>query len=36
MRTEIDVLVLENCLLHKADQKPLVGDTDWRKEFELD
>jgi carbamoyltransferase len=36
MRTEIDVLVLENCLLQKADQKPLVDDTDWRKEFELD
>ena len=30
MRTEIDVLVLENCVLQKADQKPLVGDTDWR------
>ena len=36
MRTEIDVLVLENCLLYKRDQKPLVGDSDWRKEFELD
>jgi carbamoyltransferase len=36
MRTEIDVLVLENCVLDKPDQKPLVGDTDWRKEFELD
>jgi carbamoyltransferase len=36
MRTEMDVLVLENCLLHKSDQKPLVGDTDWRREFELD
>ena len=36
MRTEIDVLVLENCLLQKADQKPLEDDTDWRKEFELD
>jgi carbamoyltransferase len=36
MRTEIDVLVLENCLLQKVDQKPLEGDTDWRKEFELD
>jgi carbamoyltransferase len=36
MRTEIDVLVLENCVLQKAEQKPLVGDTDWRKEFELD
>ena len=36
MRTEIDILVMENCLLEKADQKPLVGDTDWRREFELD
>jgi len=36
MRTEIDVLVLENCVLEKAKQKPLVNDTDWRKEFELD
>jgi len=36
MRTEIDVLVLENCVLQKAQQPPLVNDTDWRKEFELD
>jgi carbamoyltransferase len=36
MRTGIDVLVLENCLLYKADQKPLVEDEDWRKTFALD
>jgi carbamoyltransferase len=36
MRTAIDILVLENCLLYKATQKPLEGDTDWQKEFELD
>jgi len=36
MRTEIDVLVLENCVLEKAQQPPLLNDTDWRKEFELD
>ena len=36
MRTAIDILVLENCLLYKADQKALVGDTDWQQEFELD
>ena len=36
MRTGIDVLVLENCLLYKADQKPLVEDQDWRKTFALD
>jgi carbamoyltransferase len=36
MRTAIDILVLENCLLLKADQKPLEGDTNWQQEFELD
>src|SRR5207249_780096 len=36
MRTEIDILVLENCLLYKEKQKSLSGDSDWRKEFELD
>jgi carbamoyltransferase len=36
MRTEMDTLVLENCVLRKVDQKPLAEDTDWRKEFELD
>lgn len=36
MRTEMDVLVLENCVLDKGEQKPLEHDTDWRKEFELD
>ena len=36
MRTEMDVLVLENCVLYKADQPKLEGDSDWKKEFELD
>jgi len=36
MRTEMDVLVLENCVLVKPDQKKMAEDTDWRKEFELD
>ena len=36
MRTEMDVLVLENCILYKEKQKPLSDDSDWRKEFELD
>ena len=36
MRTEMDLLVLENCVLMKADQPPLAGDSDWKKEFELD
>lgn len=36
MRTEMDLLVLENCVLYKDRQKPMDGDTDWRKEFALD
>jgi len=36
MRTELDVLVLENCVLEKSQQKPLEGDSHWQKEFELD
>jgi carbamoyltransferase len=36
MRTEIDTLVLGNCVLDKLDQKPLADDTDWRQEFALD
>ncbi len=36
MRTGMDILVLENCVLTKSKQKPLEGDTNWQKEFELD
>jgi len=36
MRTEMDYLVVENFLLKKSDQPKLVGDSDWKKEFELD
>ena len=36
MRSAIDILVLENCVLYKADQKPLEGDTNWQAEFEMD
>jgi carbamoyltransferase len=36
MRTEMDVLVLGNHIVHKAEQKPLEADADWRKEFVLD
>jgi len=36
MRTAIDVLVLENCVVYKEDQKPLEGDTHWQEEFEMD
>jgi hypothetical protein len=31
----MDMLVLENCLLEKVDQKPWVEQTDWREEFGL-
>jgi len=36
MRTAIDILMLENCLLYKSEQKPLEGDSNWQNEFELD
>jgi len=36
MRTEMDYLVMGNYLLDKKEQKPLIGDSDWRSEFELD
>jgi carbamoyltransferase len=36
MRTNIDVLVLENFILSKAEQAPVVADESWRKEFVLD
>lgn len=36
MRTEMDVLVLENCLVLKEHQKPVQKDETWMKEFELD
>jgi carbamoyltransferase len=36
MRTEMDVLVLENCVLLKDQQKPVPKDTAWMHEFELD
>ena len=36
MRTEMDYLVLGNCLLNKDQQKPLEKDDGWRKEFALD
>jgi carbamoyltransferase len=36
MRTEIDLLVLGNCVLEKVDQKPWVEVEDWREEFALD
>jgi carbamoyltransferase len=36
MRTEMDALVLETCVLEKKNQPKFVDDTDWRKEFDLD
>ncbi len=36
MRSEIDMLVLEDCILDKADQPPVATDEGWTKEFELD
>ena len=36
MRTEMDALVLEECVLLKEEQPPLAGDTDWRALYELD
>jgi carbamoyltransferase len=36
MRTEMDVLVLENCILYKEEQPPLEDKVDWRQLYELD
>ncbi len=36
MRTEMDILVLENFVLDKKDQPKTADDKDWMKEFELD
>jgi carbamoyltransferase len=36
MRTEMDVLVMENCILFKEEQPPWVESEEWRQELELD
>ena len=36
MRTEMDLLVLENFVLFKEDQPKQKENKDWMKEFELD
>jgi len=36
MRTEMDYLVLENCLLAKQNQPEWKEASDWRNEYELD
>ena len=36
MRTEMDVLVLEDLVLYKEEQPPVADDEDWRQEYVLD
>ena len=36
MRTEMDVLVLENCILYKEEQPVYTEHIDWRELYELD
>jgi carbamoyltransferase len=36
MRTEMDLLVLENCVLEKPRQEPWMEGQDWKSEFSLD
>ncbi len=36
MRTNMDYLIMGNCLLDKTSQKPLDKDIDWLKQFTLD
>ena len=36
MRTEMDFLVLENCVLAKSDQPPFSETVEWRSQFRLD
>lgn len=36
MRTEMDVLVLEDCILNKHDQPASEADESWKQEYELD
>src|SRR5207237_2266256 len=36
MRTNMDVLVLEDCILEKSEQPKLADDADWRKQYALD
>jgi carbamoyltransferase len=36
MRSAIDILVLENCVLYKTEQKPIENDANWQQEFEMD
>lgn len=36
MRTDMDILVLENCILYKEEQPTYIDKEDWRKLYQLD
>jgi carbamoyltransferase len=36
MRTEIDVLVMERCVLKKTEQPRSAATDNWKKDYELD
>jgi carbamoyltransferase len=36
MRTNMDILVLENCILYKQEQPKFEDTVDWRQDYELD
>jgi len=36
MRTDMDILVLENCILYKSEQPVWTENEDWQKSYELD
>ncbi|MGE5400374.1 MAG: carbamoyltransferase [Ignavibacteriales bacterium] len=36
MRTDMDYLIMGNCLLKKDEQAPAAGDSDWKKRFRPD
>ena len=36
MRSAIDILVLENCVVYKAEQEPMAEEANWQQEFEMD
>jgi len=36
MRTEMDYLVMESCILDKKEQPSFTDELDWRKTYELD
>jgi len=36
MRTDMDALFIGSYIIFKNEQKPLIEDKDWKKEFQLD